>query len=141
MDVSEWLQELGLSQYASAFAENDVDFNILHKLTDFDLKELGVSSLGHRKRLLEAIADRANPGRRVTTADLKAPKALGEKSSPDPFMRDAGLLSPVVGEAKGERRHITVLFSDLVDSTGIAAGLDPEEWRDYHGKASDTAEN
>jgi hypothetical protein len=58
MDVEEWLEGLGLAQYATAFAENDIDFAILGKLTDADLKELGISSLGHRKRLLAAIAER-----------------------------------------------------------------------------------
>ena len=58
MDVEEWLEGLGLAQYAAAFAENDIDFTLLGKLTDADLKELGISSLGHRKRLLAAIAER-----------------------------------------------------------------------------------
>ena len=58
MDVEEWLEGLGLAQYAAAFAENDIDFTILGKLIDADLKELGISSLGHRKRLLAAIAER-----------------------------------------------------------------------------------
>jgi class 3 adenylate cyclase len=126
MDVAEWLKVLGLGQYASAFAENDIDFTILNELTDSDLKELGVSSLGHRKRLLEAIAVREDPRRRVS-------------ATPEPFVRDAAPLSPVVGEAKGERRHVTVLFSDLVDSTGIAAGLDAEEWRDLVGAYLDAS--
>jgi hypothetical protein len=59
MDIEAWLETLGLGQYARAFAENDVDFTILDQLTDADLKELGVASLGHRKRLLGAIAARA----------------------------------------------------------------------------------
>jgi class 3 adenylate cyclase/predicted ATPase len=126
MDVAEWLKVLGLGQYASAFADNDIDFKILNKLTDSDLKELGVSSLGHRKRLLEAIAYREHPRRRVSAA-------------PEPFVRDAAPLSPVAGEAKGERRHVTVLFSDLADSTGIAAGLDAEEWRDLVGAYLDAS--
>jgi SAM domain (Sterile alpha motif) len=100
MDVSEWLKVLGLGQYTSAFAENDIDFDILNKLTDSDLKELGVSSLGHRKRLLEAIADREDPGRRVTASELKPSNTVGGVSSPEPFVRNAGLLSPVVGSAQ-----------------------------------------
>ena len=56
--VADWLEKLGLGQYAQRFAENDIDFALLAKLTDADLKELGVASLGHRKRLLEAIAER-----------------------------------------------------------------------------------
>ena len=131
MDVGEWLKALGLGQYASAFAENDIDFTILNKLTDSDLKELGVGSLGHRKRLLEAIADEKDAPRHATPIERKAPNTSAQRA-----------LSPVVGEAKGERRHVTVLFSDLVDSTGISAGLDAEEWRDLVGAylhASSTA--
>jgi hypothetical protein len=56
--VSDWLEKLGLGQYAQRFAENDIDFALFTKLTDADLKDLGVLSLGHRKRLLEAIAER-----------------------------------------------------------------------------------
>src|ERR1044071_2855600 len=56
---ADWLEKLGLGQYAQRFAENDIDFAVLTKLNDADLKELGVTSLGHRKRLLEAIAERA----------------------------------------------------------------------------------
>jgi hypothetical protein len=56
MDLAQWLAELGLGQYAAAFTENDIDFDVLAQLTDADLKELGVSSLGNRKRLLAAIA-------------------------------------------------------------------------------------
>ena len=58
MDLAQWLSELGLDQYAAAFAENDIDFDVLSQLTDADLKELGVGSLGNRKRLLAAIATR-----------------------------------------------------------------------------------
>ena len=57
MDVEEWLKGLGLGQYAPAFAENDIDLAVLVQLTEVDLKELGISSLGHRKRLLAAIAE------------------------------------------------------------------------------------
>jgi hypothetical protein len=57
--VADWLEKLGLGQYAQRFVENDIDFALFTKLTDADLKELGVISLGHRKRLLEAIAERA----------------------------------------------------------------------------------
>ena len=55
MDLAQWLAELGLGQYAAAFAENDIGFDVLVQLTDTDLKELGVSSLGNRKRLLAAM--------------------------------------------------------------------------------------
>ena len=79
MDVGEWLKALGLGQYASAFADNDIDFTILNKLTDTDLKELGVGSLGHRKRLLEAIADGKDARRRASTVELKAPNTSTQR--------------------------------------------------------------
>ena len=56
VDVAQWLADLGLSQYSDAFEEHAIDGDILEKLNDDDLKELGVKALGHRKRLLEAIA-------------------------------------------------------------------------------------
>jgi hypothetical protein len=65
MGVEQWLRNLGLTQYAQAFAENDIDFDILAGLTDADLKELGVGSLGHRKRLLAAIDELRSPHRRT----------------------------------------------------------------------------
>jgi SAM domain (Sterile alpha motif) len=70
MDIAAWLKELGLGQYVSAFADNDIDFAVLPQLTDADLKELGISSLGHRRRLLAAIAERglATPARTVHTS-------------------------------------------------------------------------
>ena len=105
MDVEGWLQGLGLAQYAAAFAENDIDFTLLGKLTDADLKELGISSLGHRKRLLAAIAER------------------GVTAAPSP--RHAARSSPA-----GERRQVTILFADLCGFTAISRTLDPEEVRE-----------
>ncbi len=104
MEIGEWLQSLGLAQYARAFAENDIDFTILAGLTDADLKELGISSLGHRKRLLAAIAERDAPSR---SRGLQAP------DSPP-----------------GERRQVTVLFADLCGFTTLSRSLDPEEVRE-----------
>src|SRR5215831_5171454 len=116
--IVEWLQKLGLGQYAQRFAENDITFAILPDLTDQDLKELGMASLGHRRQLLREIA---NLGK-TAGATASAP-ALPEQ----PIA--ASTVVPAV-EAAGERRYLTVLFCDLVDSTGIAARLDAEEWRD-----------
>ena len=61
--VADWLQNLGLGQYAQGFAENDIDFAVLADLTDQDLEKIGVASLGHRRKLLRAIAELegANP--------------------------------------------------------------------------------
>ena len=107
MDVGIWLETLGLGQYARAFAENDVDFAVLAQLTDADLKELGVTSLGHRKRLLTAIAGVATP----------APRAAPTASTPS-----------------GERRQVTILFADLCGFTALSQTLDPEELSDLLGR-------
>src|SRR6516225_2571777 len=115
--IADWLQKLDLGQYAQRFAENDITFSILADLTDQDLKEIGVP-LGHRRQLLREIA---NLGKTAGAA-ASAP-ALPEQPIAAPTV------TPPV-EAAGERRHVTVMFCDLVDSTGIAAKLDAEEWRD-----------
>jgi hypothetical protein len=103
--VADWLEKLGLGQYAQRFAENDIDFALFNKLTDVDLKELGVASLGHRKLLLEAIAERAAA-------------ALPNVAEPKPLQDTA------------ERRQVTVMFSDLVGSTALSARMDPEDLRE-----------
>jgi class 3 adenylate cyclase len=100
-------------------------------LTAEDLKDLGVGLVGHRRALLDAIA--------ALRADLNA-----KPPSPQSELKTA---TPVAApptpapEAAGERRHVTVMFCDLVDSTGIAAKLDAEEWRDLVGAYLDTASN
>jgi class 3 adenylate cyclase len=105
--VAAWLEELGLAQYAAAFASADISVDVLPHLTDADLAELGVS-LGHRKRLQHALG-----------MPLPAPTEV-------PLESDAG-----------ERRQLTILFCDLVGSTALAATLDPEDLRTlmttYHG--------
>src|ERR1700739_4176621 len=124
--IVEWLQQLGLGQYAKRFAENDISFSVLPDLTDQDLKEIGVS-LGHRRQLLREIA---NLGKTAGAAAF-AP-ALPEQ----PFVSPP--VTPPV-EAAGERRYLTVMFCDLVGSTGITARLDAEEWRDLVGAYFDAA--
>ena len=124
--VSDWLEKLGLGQYAQRFADNDISFSILPDLTDQDLKDIGVS-LGHRRQLLREIA---NLGK----------TAAG--SSSDPSLTAPPIVASTVAphaEATAERRHVTVMFCDLVDSTGIAAKLDAEEWRDLVGAYLDAA--
>jgi class 3 adenylate cyclase len=116
--VAVWLEKLGLGQYAQRFAENDISFSVLPDLTDQHLKELGVS-LGHRLQLLRAIANLDKTAVASAPATARPPPATTPIAPP--------------GEAAGERRHVTVMFCDLVDSTGIAARLDAEEWRDLVG--------
>ncbi|HEX2217377.1 MAG TPA: AAA family ATPase [Gemmatimonadales bacterium] len=106
-DIGEWLKGLGMGQYAAVFAENAIDAEVLPELTDADLRELGLP-LGHRKRLLRAIAGlSAEPeSARSATATAATPPATAPEA---------------------ERRQLTVLFCDLVGSTALSARLDPEE--------------
>jgi class 3 adenylate cyclase/predicted ATPase len=112
VDVGCWLQDLGLAQYAGTFAENDIDLEVLPHLGESDLEKLGVS-LGHRKKLLHAIAALSAESR---TAGL----ATAESPEPQP-------------RAEPERRQLTVLFCDLVGSTELSARLDPEDLREVIG--------
>jgi class 3 adenylate cyclase/predicted ATPase/ABC-type transport system involved in cytochrome c biogenesis ATPase subunit len=90
------LRSLGLEQYEAAFRENAIDDTVLLNLTAEDLKDLGVGLVGHRRKLLDAIA---------------ALRADAAKST-------------------AERRQVTVMFSDLVGSTALAARMDPEDLRE-----------
>ncbi|NIV76070.1 MAG: guanylate cyclase, partial [Gammaproteobacteria bacterium] len=109
-EVSQWLEQLGFGRYADVFAENDVDEEVLRELTDADLEKLGVT-LGHRKKLLKAIAGLAD------AHEAAAPTA----ATPD----------TAVMEAQGaERRQLTVMFCDLVGSTALSQQLDPEDLRE-----------
>ena len=115
MDVVVWLRSLGLGKYEAAFRENEIDETVLPNLTAEDLKELGVAALGHRRKLLDAIAAlRAD-------ASGKAPSADAATTSSAPSA------SP---EDRAERRQVTVMFSDLVGSTALSARMDPEDLRE-----------
>jgi class 3 adenylate cyclase/predicted ATPase len=126
MDVAAWLRGLGLEQYTQLFRNNDIDGEILCGMTAEDLKELGISSFGHRRRLLSAI------------------NALGG----GPPTRDVAQLATSVASAPtspppidAERRQLTVMFCDLVGSTELSARLDPEDLREviaaYHRAVAD----
>jgi class 3 adenylate cyclase len=121
-DVGGWLRGLGLGQCEATFRENEIDADVLSDLTELDLEKIGLP-LGHRKRLLKAIA-------KLDTREDSGP-AL--RSAP------AALQRQPIAEAAGERRHITVMFCDLVGSTGIAVKLDAEEWHDLVGAYLDAA--
>ena len=110
MDVAAWLCGLGLGQYEQAFRDNDVDADLLPTLTVEDLRELGVASLGHRKRLLAAI---------VALVPRTDPQAAAASPAPTPQSSSTG--------SQAERRQLTVMFVDLVGSTALSACLDPEE--------------
>ncbi len=122
--TAEWLTSLGMSEYAKPFAENRIDFSVLPDLTDQDLEKLGVL-LGDRRKMLRAIANLDNTPAAPPRAAASAPSLT---------------VSPLPeGAGAGERRYLTVMFCDLVDSTGIAARLDAEEWRDLVGGYLDAA--
>src|SRR5271166_1998060 len=106
MDVGEWLRSLGLGQYEAVFRDNEIDAEVLPELTDADLDKLGVV-LGHRKRLLKAIAG-GNPS--APAIDVAVPSV-----------------------ETAERRQLTVMFCDLVGSTAMSLRLDPEDMRGIIG--------
>ncbi len=112
MNIGSWLRSLGLEQYEAAFRENEINENVLPKLTAEDLKELGVNALGHRRTLLDAIAAL----RAETTTKASSPEA--PPTVPQPIQDTA------------ERRQVTVMFSDLVGSTALSARMDPEDLRE-----------
>ena len=117
MDIGAWLRGLGLEQYEGLFRKNDIDADVLGDLTDVDLEKLGVT-LGHRKRLLKAIAYLG-----ATDIAAKSTRPAPSSSSTD----------------TAERRPITVMFCDLVGSTSLAAQLDAEDWRNLVGAYLDEA--
>ncbi len=121
-----WLSKLSLDQYVPVFLDNAIDLEVVTDLTDADLIGLGVAPLGHRKRLLNAIAVL-----RQSRAD-----ALPVNSEPIPIAGPQ--------RAKAERRQVSVLFCDVVGSTEIAHRLDPEElglvMDRYHRAAADTVQ-
>jgi len=108
LDIDGWLRGIGLAQYAEMFRANDIDIELLRRLTSDDLKDIGVASFGHRKKLLEAIADLAG----------------AVPVSPQP-----ALIEPKPSDT-AERRQVTVMFSDLVGSTALSARMDPEDLRE-----------
>src|SRR3954471_13794737 len=98
MQIAEWLEKLGLGQYAERFAQNGIDVGVLPELMDEDFEKLGVL-LGHRRKMLRAIAD----------------------------LDPAALIASPAPPHDAERRHLTVMFCDLVGSTALSARLDPED--------------
>jgi hypothetical protein len=107
MDVVAWLRGLGLEQYAPAFRDNDVDGGVLLELTSEDLISIGVTSVGHRRRLLAAItALRGESARASNSGTLQRDPA-------------SSISSRTATDA--ERRQLTVMFCDLVGSTELSA--------------------
>src|ERR1700720_1604294 len=113
IDVASWLQQLGLAQYEPAFRDNEVDGDVLPDLTAEDLISIGVTSVGHRRKFLSAIA--------ALRAAAPAPALTATPASVPP---------PAPVPAQAERRQLTVMFCDLVGSTALSTGMDPEDLRD-----------
>jgi len=118
MDITEWLRGLGLEQYADAFRDNAIDADVLYDLTADDLRELGVGAIGHRRKLLAAIAALRGDAPRAATVPA------------------------IAVSSEAERRQITVMFCDLVGSTPLSQRFDPEDLREivgaYHRCVADT---
>jgi class 3 adenylate cyclase len=114
VDVGAWLRDLGLGHYEPAFRANEIDAEILPKLTADDLRDMGVTVVGHRRKLLEAIAA------------LRAPREAA-MPSPDDVRATPAPGPPAAPPNPAERRQLTVMFVDLVGSTALAGRLDPED--------------
>jgi hypothetical protein len=112
MDIIAWLRNLGLERYVSAFRDNEIDWDVLPKLTSEDLREIGIVAIGHRRKMLDAIAalTASAPSSVVTTAVCDASAS-----------------------AHAERRQLTVMFCDLFGSTALSTRFDPEDLRDLIG--------
>jgi predicted ATPase/class 3 adenylate cyclase len=111
-DLGGWLRRLGLEQYEAAFRENEIDDAVLPSLTADDLKDLGVGIVGHRRRLLDAIA------------------ALRVEANPPAPLSNASPATDKAATDTAERRQVTVMFSDLVGSTALSTRMDPEDLRE-----------
>jgi hypothetical protein len=116
MDVAAWLHGLGLAQYAGAFHDNHVDGEVLPELTSDDLISIGVTSVGHRRKLLAAISVLGAQPPTVAQPAASAPAAPAS-----------------TGKMDAERRQLTVMFCDLVGSTALSTRLDPEDLREIVG--------
>jgi class 3 adenylate cyclase/tetratricopeptide (TPR) repeat protein len=136
MDIVAWLRGLGLERYEAAFRDNQIDGAVLPELTADDLKDIGVTAVGHRRKLLQAIAqlsatqaprDQTSPAAPDGSGPLPAPRtpSLGEHLWAAAHTTE--------GRAEAERRQLTIMFCDLVGSTPLAARLDPEDLRDVIG--------
>lgn len=122
IDVSAWLEELGLGEYAADFEENHVDGQVLAHLTADDLKDIGVTSVGHRRRLLEEIA--------------ALHKSAGADDESETKNREQGTAPRHVGE----RRQVTVLFADICGFTKLSSSIDSEEVHSLLGVYFDVAD-
>ena len=119
MDIGGWLRSLGLGQYETVFRENAIDASVLHDLTEDHLRELGFP-LGARLKLLKAIA----------ALDAVHPPSVTTNIAGTPAQSADAATATLTPETAGERRQVTVIFSDLVGSTVLSARMDPEDLRE-----------
>jgi class 3 adenylate cyclase len=123
MDIVVWLRSLGLGKYEAAFRENEIDETVLSGLTAEDLKDLGVSIVGHRRKLLDAIADFQ---KQTSAVEIPAKRRT------------------VFTEHHAERRQVTVMFSELMGSAALSTRMDPEDFGEvvsaYHKCISETVQ-
>ena len=117
-EITHWLRSLRLEQYAPAFLKNDIDGEILPELTADDLVGLGVTSIGHRRKLLAAIATLRDSGSSAANSHMLSTESDGQD-------QETG-----IGASAAERRQLTIMFCDLVGSTALTSRLDPEEMRE-----------
>src|SRR3954463_1763577 len=111
MEIGAWLRSLGLERYKSAFLANDIDMDVLPCLTAEDLSNLGVESIGHRRKLLNGIAS-------LVHEPAREPSTIGQHAHPPLRHEPPDRLAPLAAEA--ERRQLTVVFCDLIGSTDLS---------------------
>ena len=130
-EIADWFKKLGMSEYTQRFAEDRIDFSVLPELTDQHLKDLGVA-LGDRLKMLAAIRELGISIPASTHPAETGPTSQDTANPPLPSIPAAAtpLSISAAAKAAGERRYLTVMFCDLVDSTGISARLDAEDWGD-----------
>ena len=117
MKVAAWLDGLGLGQYAQAFAKNGVDADVLPHLTPEDLKEIGISAVGDRRKLVDAIS----------ALRTKGSSPIEAESAPQPMPGHPAGQRTLTRSREAERRQLTVMFVDLTGSTALSNRFDPEE--------------
>ena len=123
MDVAAWLHGLGLERYVSAFRDNEIDETVLPSLTAEDLKDLGITLVRCRRRLLDARTDR---GCTQPTTRPAATATAARRDAPTP--------------ADAERRQLSVMFCNLVDSTALSTRFDPENLRELIGTITELSQ-
>jgi hypothetical protein len=115
--VRNWLEANGFGQYADAFEANDIDMDLLAQIDDQMLKDIGVPSAGHRLRIRNAIAKLAS----ASIAEARAESSVAATDAP---------------ATAAERRHLTIMFCDVVGSTALSVRFDPEDLREIIGRLS-----